>query len=1436
MAATPPEPLPTPLSSAPTGSFGDDTLAPQDLGSASRRLDPGTRVDGYEVRRFIAEGGFGQVYLARDVALGRFVALKVARQEHLSPEREAELAREAKVTAQLSHPNILTVLGLGRANGRPYVALEYLAGESLEQRLRAERLPVREVMGLARDLCDALAAAHAAGIIHRDIKPANLIVPADGRLRVVDFGLATALTGWDGRIAGTRGYLAPECLRGSPPSTKADIFSVGMTLTRLLLGPEWEADPTDTAEAFAERVALRLSAEGSVPKGARDLVVRCLRVLPDQRPTAGELVEAFEDLVERRRRTVDGAPFLGLSAFDEQQSSLFFGREAELAAAAERLRHTSFLLIAGASGVGKSSFVRAGLIPALRLRGELELLTFRPGRVPLRELALRLTGFGSASGEPVPRETGGSQRAASLESELRALPWAAGRRLHELARQTGRRVVLLVDQLEEAFGGDAAAEGPILLRSLLQAASEPLGPVLVITTVRDDCLSRLLAQPEASDVLSNALILLPPSRDALLAIVTRPVERQGYAYEDDLAQRMVSAVDGAPAALPLLQFVGQLLWAERDAARRVLTSAVYERLGGVEGALARYAERVLAAMPPSDQLVARALCLRLVAPDGTRRMVDRVGLLDGLEERGERVLEALITSRLLTVRRAAASQEVMAELSHESLARSWPSLSRWLLESREDHALLSVVEARLSLWQENGRADHDLWVAPEVLAAHQRLTRPEVVLTDAVRQFLQVSAGAQLGRQRRRRRLTLGAIATLAVIAVAASLLALRFREQEATAREQAERIDLARADIGRATLELVPYGWSTTGTFHTRHLDAAALPLELALYRPSAQEPWRPAEAIPSDLWSVVTAERGPIRRVEVTAPGGALIISVTGRGGACGPSWLRVAGFPGYAGRDGQTTIRLEVPACEITEGTALPVSGGAFAAEGPGVPAATHDEYVQPEETVVIPAFYLDATEVPRELFDRFRGLAAVTGLSAPDLPGTDGLASLREPDAPATGLTADLADAFCRYLGGRVPSSVEWEKAARGGADLGGRPNPFPRRGYPWGDGRVPVSCANLAGDADGYPVVAPVTAFPECAGPYGHLGLAGNVWEWTSTAGAGSSSMRLARGGAWTSEAALDEAHLAYVNTLNRAYFTFAYGVRCAYDAVPEAPARAAPTVRASEVRRLIVEGKSHGPGTYPENVELSMQSTWLRIRETEILELDGTLMANTSSRRLALERVTLLGHGNPGQFNLGGDTALSGTATVEDFRRALGPWTRASGGLQLDLYGCSTGSDTPGPGHVGYLLLEKTATEAHKVASAAKTTIARAPICGLFAQQVDRQGELPAYSPVLSVGHDGAATQPRDPRCQAQMWTGPAIAAALRWSPALPADCWERLNGADERWVDLSAAALEGVRPLAAWADLPALTGCAVDGVDYAAVRLPSGLAGLQLRPGECEP
>lgn len=255
-------------------------------------IPPGTRIGVNEIVSLIGAGGMGEVYRAHDVKLGRDVAIKVLA-TRLTDDAvvRARIDREARLLASLNHPNIATIYSVEEFQGTPAIAMELIEGETLAIQLLRGALPIERVMAIGRQVADALSAAHERGIVHRDLKPANVHVRPDGTVKVLDFGLAKAVSQSDtktpvtptvtttGSIVGTASYMSPEQARGQDVDRRSDIWSFGCMVFEMLTGqPPFVADTAvDTLVAVLKHAPDWSRLPADTPPRLRTLLERCLQ-------------------------------------------------------------------------------------------------------------------------------------------------------------------------------------------------------------------------------------------------------------------------------------------------------------------------------------------------------------------------------------------------------------------------------------------------------------------------------------------------------------------------------------------------------------------------------------------------------------------------------------------------------------------------------------------------------------------------------------------------------------------------------------------------------------------------------------------------------------------------------------------------------------------------------------------------------------------------------------------------------------------------------------------------------------------------------------------------------------------------------------------------------------------------------------------------------
>jgi serine/threonine protein kinase len=810
------------------GALAGTLAGPRDV---KLHVQPGTVLKHYELIRQLGAGGMGMVFLARDIRLGRLVAIKFLL-EHTGLAAERFLA-EARPPAHCKHENIVVIYDVDDAQGSPYMVLEYIEGCSLREAMTERaRDTVAVTASLMLPVARALAHAHAMGIVHRDLKPENILLADGGQVKVVDFGIAKQvtlermqtlpgelaapgkLTGLteDGMLVGTIPYMSPEQWLGEPLDGRSDIWAAGIILFELATGVH-PLEPLERADF------LRVSQLDIPMPSARDIlgaesplaevIDRCLEKRKEERVgSAKELVALLEQLGEATKKPAALAeyesPFAGLSAFQETDAARFFGRDDDIAAVLGRLRQQQLVAIAGASGAGKSSFVRAGVIPALKRAGrELSAFVLRPGRRPLAALADVLAFFADTAGDAAEGETDPE----AIAKLLRTQPGALGARLRARCRKRGgdHRILLFVDQLEELYTlGIEASERAAFCACLEGVADDASSPLRVIVTIRADFLDRVSEDRRFLSAMTRGLMFLPPMTiDGMRSALQKPLEAARYRLEDEgLCDEMLAELAGMKSPLPLLQFTATKLWDARDREDRLLTRRAYRALGGASGALSTHADAVLAGMSVLEQRLARAIFVRLVTPSLTRAVV-RLDELCALSEEAsavEQVVHHLADARLLSIETGGEREGKTVELTHESLIERWVKLKQWLDENEKDAEFLVELRSAASQWEKNGRAEGFLWRDEAASKAGQWLARKKAEggaeetlgLGKRDRGYLEAVVRLAERSRRRRRQVTGGVIASLALVASVVSLLGV-------LARSQAKRADVKAAEAQKS-------------------------------------------------------------------------------------------------------------------------------------------------------------------------------------------------------------------------------------------------------------------------------------------------------------------------------------------------------------------------------------------------------------------------------------------------------------------------------------------------------------------------------------------------------------------------------------------------------------------------------------------------------------
>jgi formylglycine-generating enzyme required for sulfatase activity len=685
----------------------------------------------------------GEVFLAVDSLLDRRVAIKLISAAEPDPTARERFLVEARAIARLQHPNVVSIYRVGQVDGIPYLVSEFVDGQSLNNLTKP--VPWQRVLAIAMDIARALAAAHQRGVLHRDIKPANVMTTPDGEAKLLDFGIAKLLDAHDpgtqpfsgshaggsypapsvdsadvptgsipceapavrvdepsrltgvGFVVGTPAYMAPEVRRGEPATFRSDVYSLGVLLYELCTG---------RLPVAGSQSGLRQANEVDAAFAA--VVERCLHLDPFVRYASGNDVRsALAQLTpEARVGTIpEGNPYPGLRSFDSDRAGLYFGRDSEVRDVLERLASEGFVVVAGDSGVGKSSLCRAGLLPRVQRWFGTDRVwqntTVVPGPSPCRSLAVSL---GHALGEEVD----------ALERMIREDPGDLGRVVRSRLAGT-RGLVVFVDQLEELVTLGESSEAAACATAL-HWLSATRDCVRVLASARSDFLGRLTSLPALGDQLGRSLYFLRPlTKERLREAVESPARAKGVGFEAEwMVEELVQSAAEAGGGLPLLQFALSELWAAKPARDAAISEKTYRDIGGARGALARHADHVLASMSMELRQTAKRLLRELVTGHQTRaRRSDAE--LGAQDPTARATLDALVAGRLVVA--CESPEGTTYELAHDALLRNWATLAHLVASDAEARVVRERLRLAAAEWKRLGCARGALWTRKQLREA-----------------------------------------------------------------------------------------------------------------------------------------------------------------------------------------------------------------------------------------------------------------------------------------------------------------------------------------------------------------------------------------------------------------------------------------------------------------------------------------------------------------------------------------------------------------------------------------------------------------------------------------------------------------------------------------------------------------------------------------------
>lgn len=807
---------------------------------------------GYQVQERIGAGGFGAVFRALQPVVQREVAIKIILPEYANqPYFIRRFETEAQLVARLEHPHIVPLYDYWREPTGAYLVMRYVRGGNLRATLDKQQLSNQAVMLLVEQIAAALAVAHRNGVVHRDIKPANILLDEGGNAYLTDFGIAKVLgdeSKSQEEFSGSPAYVSPEQIRSDEVTPQTDVYGLGIVLYELIAHRHPFQGITPSEMIFKQLDAplpdIR-QVRPDLPAALNTVIQTATAKLQNQRypdtlAFATALREALFGLSSTPSLpditfTPAGNPYKGLRAFEEADALDFFGREALVSQLVTRMNedatHARFLAVVGPSGSGKSSVVKAGLLPALR-NGAVPgsdrwfMAEFMPGDEPLQNLAIALQ---SVSVKPSPHLL------SQLQADPQGLVWGADRALADVDAD----LVLIVDQFEELFTlVEDEAQRTQFLRLLTSAVTTPDSRVRVIITIRADFMDRPLQYVEFGELIRHRTeFVLPLSQEEIEKVIIGPAQRAKMQVDADLIAAIVADVRHEPGALPLLEYTLTELFERRQ--ERRLTLGAYRSIGGLTGAVAKRAEEVFTGLKPEQQTAAQQIFLRLVTlgegTEDTRRRIPRSELASIIPNPSvlDDILNAFGRSRLLTFDRDPSTRESTVEVAHEALLREWERLREWLDTSRADIRLQRVLANAGADWENQGRdrsfllsgarlAQYEEWAGATGIAltpqerTYLAASIEERQRQEAAEQERQARENVLEQRSRSRLRYLAGVLVVFSVVTLGLSLFAFdgqgRATVAAEDARVQAERAERSASESHSLTLSIASQQARTAG------------------------------------------------------------------------------------------------------------------------------------------------------------------------------------------------------------------------------------------------------------------------------------------------------------------------------------------------------------------------------------------------------------------------------------------------------------------------------------------------------------------------------------------------------------------------------------------------------------------------------------------------
>jgi DNA-binding SARP family transcriptional activator/WD40 repeat protein/tRNA A-37 threonylcarbamoyl transferase component Bud32 len=729
---------------------------------------------GYEFREQIRVTTFGVLFRGFQGSVGREVAvLKVDEAITTNPNFVRRFESEMRSASELEHPHLVPIYDFWRDPDGAYLVTALPRGGVLREVLADQPWNLSSVIRIVDQISSALSYLHRNDFVHGSLGSESILLDGESNSYLSNVGLYA---------------LVPGANKTQTPAD--DVAALAVLAMSLLTGSE-VAPPTRLSECRPDLVELDSLFSRALhddPASRFQKPEELRRAL--RQATGVDVVPSGQEVPTGSRRN----PYKGLRAFKESEADDFHGRDALVEELIETLASTRLIAVVGPSGSGKSSLVRAGLLPALRsgaIEGSTGWLVAEmfPGTHPFEELEAALIRVAT-------------ERPSGLFDELTTDRRGLARAGKRIIGNDEDQLVIVVDQFEELFSlVTSETNRRLFLESLTAVATDERSRIRIVLTLRADFFDQPLQYPEFAEAMNAGLVpISPPTEEGLTRAIAQPARGVGVDLQPGLVTRIIDDVRDEPGGLPLMQYALTELFNQR--VNNTMTLAAYEQSGGVAGALANRADEIYSDLSDEGRTAARNLFLRLVnvdeLADDTRRRV-RQTELKGLSI-NQTILDDVIQQfgafRLLSFDRDAATRTPTVEVAHEALIREWARLRTWIDERREDLLIHRRIQVTVRDWEDSDIDQSYLLRGSRLEQALVWQERTDLAISDNEMTFIEASI-EQEQRDRaehqaledkaaRRRKALIGALAGGLVVAGVLGTVALN--------RAQAERITAAEA------------------------------------------------------------------------------------------------------------------------------------------------------------------------------------------------------------------------------------------------------------------------------------------------------------------------------------------------------------------------------------------------------------------------------------------------------------------------------------------------------------------------------------------------------------------------------------------------------------------------------------------------------------------